>query len=303
MSKKEHDEITASRYREVNYQKIWYLQGINILNDLKTCNFQMLDLGCGNGEFSEIAREKFGAAVTCMDYSESHLERVKQLGFNIINCNFDLEEDVNKVNQLLKEKFDLVVTFEVIEHIFDVDVFLATAHNLLKKDGYIIISTPNISYFGHRIYSMFRGNLPVSEGHHIRFFSPKRLKQIMVLNGFDIIQDYSLGQSDYYIDRTIGENTKNFRAFLINTVFLLGKKLCKKSSSSRYSNLVLLAKKVEVTPIGLDPTFRQNVYNKLSYEEKKKVILRLITYRNQFFFDEHPGLRKFLDSENSTLFA
>jgi hypothetical protein len=72
-------------------------------------------------------------------------------------------------------------------------------------------------------------------------------------------------------------------------------------STSYYSNILFLAKKADAIPVGLDPTFRIIMYNKLSVEEKKKVIDRLHPLRIKFFFDEHPGLRKFIDEEKEKL--
>jgi predicted SAM-dependent methyltransferase len=236
-----------------------------------------------------------------MDYSETHLSRVKSLGFKTIKCNFDCNEDVERINKTLRKSFDVIATFEVIEHIFDVDTFLFTAHNLLKNNGYLIISTPNISYLSYRIYSKFRGNLPVSEGHHVRFFNPPRLQQTLSLNGFDVVYDYSFGKGDYYLDRAIGENKSSLRSLYIKALFRCWSFFIPKHSPSYYSSTLFLAKKADTVPVGLDPTFRNVVYSKLPVGEKKKVINRLCPLRIKFFFDEHPGLRKFIDEEKEKL--
>ena len=130
MSKKDHDEIAAKYFRPISYHKERYVHGLRILKSLNMKNFSILDLGCGNGEFSEMVRKNFKVDVTCMDYSETHLSRVKSLGFKTIKCDFDRNEDVDEINKTLRNSFDVIVSFDVIEHIFDVDTFLSTIHNL-----------------------------------------------------------------------------------------------------------------------------------------------------------------------------
>lgn len=301
MSKKDHDNRAAKHSRSVNYQKSWFNHGLDILEKTNLRNFTMMDMGCGNGEFSEMARERFGADVTCLDYAEAHMERVKGLGFKTIKCDFDSREDVEMVNNTCKGRFDVIVSFEVIEHIFDVETFLSTAHNLLKANGTLIISTTNIAYTGYRIYSMFRGNLPVSEGHHIRFFNQRRLRQVLILNGFDIVDDCSFGRGSYYLDRAVGEKVFSMRALLINVLSRVWSLFTPRSSPSYFSSILLKAKKADVTPVGLDPRHREVIYEKIPLEEKKKVIERLLPLREKYFFDESPGLRRFIDDESETL--
>src|SRR3989339_802639 len=76
--------------------------------------------------------------------------------------------------------FDIVIAGEIIEHIFDTDLFLAEIRRVLKSGGKLLISTPNIASLGRRLLLFFGGNPiielspnePDSSGH-IRYFSFK----------------------------------------------------------------------------------------------------------------------------------
>jgi len=300
MTKKIHDEIAANN-RTIQYDKIWFLAALRAIQETGVKNFTMLDMGCGNGEFSEIVKENFEAQITCLDYSETHLKRANELGFETIKCDFDRSEDVENVISQYSKKFDVIVSLEVIEHIFDIDAYLVTAHKLLKTDGILIISTPNMDFWAYRIYSMFRGNVPVGEGHHIRFFDSQRLKQALILDGFGKFRSYCSGNTDYYYERTITERKCFLRNVFIKALSFFSQYCLFPKSSMYYSSLVLLAKKSDVEPIGFDPAMRDGLYGKLSVEQKKKCIDRLLPLRKSFFFDEHPGLRNFIDSESDRL--
>jgi len=296
MSKKQHDEA-AGVARVLDYKKSWFLNGIKVLEKLNRRDFTMLDMGCGNAEFSELVTRNFDARVTCLDYADSHLERVRKSGFETIQCNFDNQEDVGDLTAQHAGSFDLISSLEVIEHVFDVDTYLATAYSLLKPGGLLLISTPNVAYRSYRMYSMFCGNLPVSEGHHIRFFNRRRMEQTLILNGFDQMQYHGFGQGDFYLDRAIGEQTRSLRGIVLRLLFKLWGVLSWKSLPSYYSGLMFLAVKCERKPVGLDPTVRDYLYPRLTSEEKSMVMKRLLPLRISGFFDEHPGLRDFIDQE------
>lgn len=300
MTKKMHDEVAANN-RTIQYDKTWFIAALKAIQETGLKNFKMLDMGCGNGEFSEIVKEKFDAEITCLDYSETHLSRVNQLGFETIKCDFDRNEDIENVVAKYSGKFDIIVSLEVIEHIFNIDAYLVTVHNLLKMDGILIISTPNMDFWAYRIYSMFRGNVPVGEGHHIRFFDLQRMKQVLILDGFGGMISYHSGTTDYLLERTIAEGKYLLRNFFIKMLAFLFRYCLTEKSSMYYSSLVFLAKKSDVDPIGFDPAMRDELYSKLSVEQKKKCICRLVPLRRNYFFDEHPGLKKFIDSEYDNL--
>lgn len=303
MSKKQHDEVSAIN-RVENFNKEWFVQGLQVIDSLNlfNSNTKYLDLGCGNGEFLELINSKYKVQGVGADYSENHLKIVHNKGFETCSCNFDNENEIENLINKYQNAFDIITSFEVIEHIFDLDAFLTTIWRLLKKDGKLIISTPNVACISYRIYSMFRGNIPVSEGHHIRFFSPKRLHQTLLLNGFDNRLEYNFGKSEYYLDRAKGENTRKIRAKIIKLTFKVLHFLTKTSSPNYYSNLLFVASKSEILPIGLDPTHRNKLYNEYNETEKSKIIENLYKYRKQYFFDEHPGLRNFIDTEYKNLF-
>ena len=139
--------------------------------------------------------------------------------------------------------------------------------------------------------------MPVGEGHHVRFFSRRRLRQALILNGFDTLRDYSFGETGYFLDRAIGEKTRSFRAIVIRVLFLLGRLLLRSKSSFSSSNLMFVARKANTLPIGLDAPVRADVYPTLAEQEKKEAISRLLPYRKNYFFDEHKYLREFIDDE------
>ncbi len=59
--------------------------------------------------------------------------------------------------------FDLVMALDVIEHLFDTDAFLAELHRVLRRDGHLLIATPNLGWWWSRL-RLLAGRAPAGIG-------------------------------------------------------------------------------------------------------------------------------------------
>ena len=102
------------------------------------------------------------------------------------------------------ETFDVVTSFDLIEHLINPDDFLAEAFRVLKRGGKIVISTPNLADFYSRITFLF-GYTPFSYDSskfriatpfslfesnrgHKSVFTYKGLKQLLPIYEFKVIR-------------------------------------------------------------------------------------------------------------------
>jgi len=146
---------------------------------------KLLDIGCGDGTIS-IHFLKLGFEVYGIDAAIKALEKAGQK--EIKTKLGDFEEKLPYKN----DSFDVVFAGEVIEHIFDVKNFLSEIHRILKKNGILILTTPNLASLEDRIKFLFGINpthvTPVHEylHFHIRPFTKYSLKKTLTENGFKI---------------------------------------------------------------------------------------------------------------------
>lgn len=111
-------------------------QKFKINSDLK-----ILDIGCGGGLVAE-PFARMGADVTGIDASEKNIAVAKihaqksDLKINYIAC--PAEELAEK-----NEKFDVVFALEIIEHVADVEQFIASCAKLVKPNGLLFVATLN----------------------------------------------------------------------------------------------------------------------------------------------------------------
>ena len=103
-------------------------------------NLKILDIGCGGGLISE-PMSRLGADVTGIDASDKNIQ-VAKLHAKKNNLNINYLNTVPE-NLKLKNKFDIILNLEVVEHVEDLDLYLSSCFTLLKKKRIMLTATIN----------------------------------------------------------------------------------------------------------------------------------------------------------------
>lgn len=156
---------------------------IELVKKLKDVH-SVCDLGCGNGHISG-RLANLGYDVTGIDASKSgiHLARRTYPHANFIEALID-----RNLNEGIDENFDLVISSDVIEHLYRPSDLLEAAQSLLKPGGQILIGTPYHGYLKNLAIAatgkMDAHFSALHDGGHIKFFSVKTLSTLMQSHGF-----------------------------------------------------------------------------------------------------------------------
>ena len=119
-------------------------------------NATLCDLGCGDGRLTAEVAEKIGARdVVVVETHPPNVESVRAKGFTVEQC------DLNGRLNLPADAFDIVLSNQVIEHLYDTDVFLDELFRITKPGGTAIVSTENAASW-HNIGSLVVGWQPFS---------------------------------------------------------------------------------------------------------------------------------------------
>jgi len=150
---------------------------------------RILDIGCGSGHLASIL-SGMGHEVIGVDVSLVRINLARDTNPGIqFECISVYDDDINKLGE---SSFDCIVSFEVIEHLFDPGGLLSRSFILLKPKGCLILSTPYHGYLKNLAISAFnkwdRHFSPYWIGGHIKFFSKKTLRQMTESAGFKNIQ-------------------------------------------------------------------------------------------------------------------
>ena len=103
-------------------------------------DIKILDIGCGGGLLSE-PLSRLGATVTGIDASDRNIKIAKM---HLEKSKLDIDYYCSSPDKFVaKEKFDVVLNMEIVEHVDNVDFFLFKSSELLKKNGLMFIATLN----------------------------------------------------------------------------------------------------------------------------------------------------------------
>ncbi|HEX9589482.1 MAG TPA: bifunctional 2-polyprenyl-6-hydroxyphenol methylase/3-demethylubiquinol 3-O-methyltransferase UbiG [Bradyrhizobium sp.] len=111
------------------------VKSLNCLSGLR-----ILDIGCGAGLLCE-PFTRLGAQVIGVDPSATNIAAAK---LHADKAQLSIDYRCTTVEQMdVRERFDIVLAMEVIEHVTDVGVFLNRCAAMLKPGGLMVISTLN----------------------------------------------------------------------------------------------------------------------------------------------------------------
>ncbi len=96
----------------------------------------LLEIGCAQGEFLEKVAEK-GTACAGIELNAHAAEVGRKKGLNI------LEESIQTHSQKNKDRYDVVCSFQVAEHIAPIGEFIQSSLDVLKPGGKFVMSVPN----------------------------------------------------------------------------------------------------------------------------------------------------------------
>ena len=125
----------------IKYIKDNIVKDFNIRSSEKPLkNIKMLDIGCGGGLLSE-PMCRLGAKVIGIDASKKNIEVAK---FHAKKNKLKIDYKVASPETLkTKEKFDVILNMEIVEHVEDINFFIKESSKLLKKNGLMFVATLN----------------------------------------------------------------------------------------------------------------------------------------------------------------
>jgi 2-polyprenyl-3-methyl-5-hydroxy-6-metoxy-1,4-benzoquinol methylase len=154
---------------------------------------RIFDLGCGNGSVARVLASK-GHQVTGVDPSESGIAAANRESPG-------LRLEVGSAYDPLAEKFGtfpVVVSLEVVEHVYFPREFAKSLFNLVQEKGLAVVSTPYHGYLKNLALSltgaMDRHFTALWDHGHIKFWSPRTLSALLLEAGFKSVEIRRVGR-------------------------------------------------------------------------------------------------------------
>lgn len=162
----------------------------NLVNKIKNKlpkNPKILEVGCGDGFFLKaLVEKKFTKNIFGVEPSAKMvLEADPTLRSKI-------KVDFFKIGLFPKNSFDLILCFHTLDHMFDPKEFVLGAHEMLKKNGHVIVVVHDTEGLSVKL---FGEKSAIFDVEHIYLFNKKTLRKIFSDNGFKAIEVANLVNS------------------------------------------------------------------------------------------------------------
>lgn len=150
-------------------------------------NSLVLDVGCATGFMGEYLIRKKKCRVYGVEQRSKEAELAKKKLTKVILADIEHGDSVDQILDVSKnEKFDVILATSLVEHLKDQSLFIKSCKKLLKPNGIMLISTPNIAHWTIRL-SLLKGNFDYTEygildDTHLHFFTIKTFRKLFEEN-------------------------------------------------------------------------------------------------------------------------
>ena len=148
----------------------------------------MLEVGAGFGTFcTEVQRRRQFSRVVAVEPTPYLAQTCRSRGLDVI------ELPVEQVRIEPGLRFDVIASFEVIEHLFDPGAFVASAVRLLRPGGILVLACPNGQGFDVQTLGTASNTV---DHEHLNYFNPASLAQLLSRCGLEVLESMTPGRLD-----------------------------------------------------------------------------------------------------------
>lgn len=172
---------------------------------------KVLDVGCGDGRVLRGLKKAFPLwKLYGVDISQPNIKALLDEGFDV-----QLVDVSSEALPYQDDYFDLVLLFDVVEHLVDPDWALTQIRKVVRRNGFVLIKTPNLAFWINRIILLLglqplytevsthkvvgrkytflgQGNQVVG---HLRIFTKPALVDFVEYHGFKIVKILGLPEN------------------------------------------------------------------------------------------------------------
>ena len=166
----------------IKYIKDNIIKNFNLKNKTKPLTgVNILDIGCGGGLLSEPI-SRLGANVTGIDASDKNIKIAK---LHSKKNNLKIKYLCSSPEKIkIEKKFDVILNMEIVEHVEDIDFFLKSCSELLKKNGIMFVATINKTFKSY-VFAIVGAEyilrwLPIGTHEWEKFVKPEDLKKNLI---------------------------------------------------------------------------------------------------------------------------
>ena len=205
---------------------------LKLINSFKTDAKELLDIGCGTGDFLSIAKNA-NWNVTGIEPNEQARKIANSKTNNSVYNNMQL-------HQLKENSFDVITLWHVLEHLPNLEMHVYRLERLLKSNGKIIVAVPNYKSYDAAYYKSFWAAYDVPR--HLWHFTKESIKILFSRYDMKVEKILPMKFDAFYVS-LLSEKYKTGKINYLRGFWIGMKSNLKALRSGEYSSLIYVIKK------------------------------------------------------------
>jgi len=176
----------------------------------------ILEIGSGFGTFCEtLAQYNFFNRIIAVEPTPDLANTCKNKGIETI------ESEIESSLPISEGSMDVIVNFEVIEHLADPNTFVSKASRYLKQGGLFICTCPNGESIGA---FLLKENAKFVDHEHLNYFNPTSIKKLLKGHQLEVVEISTPGELDvdllinYFQDHPDMLKENDFLRFMFSNI-------------------------------------------------------------------------------------
>lgn len=229
------DYISHTDSKRNLFEKVYHLvrifslkQKLNLINAFSFKERSLLDVGCGTGDFLEIAKKNDWTVCGIEPNAQARSMANKKTGNAIF--------DVDKLLNFNASSFDVITLWHVLEHLPNLEEQIRILKKLLKPNGTLIIAVPNHKSYDATYYKAYWAAFDVPR--HLWHFNKQSISKLFQDVSMEIVKIKPMYFDAFYVS-LLSEKYKSgkmsfFKGFWIGLLSNLQSLKTKEASSLIY---------------------------------------------------------------------
>lgn len=205
---------------------------LKLINSFQFSDKQLLDIGCGTGDFLKIAKDYNWMVYGVEPNSNARAIANKKTNNSVF--------DIDQLSKFKPYSFDVITLWHVLEHLPKLEDHFKVFESLLKPNGRLIIAVPNYKSFDAKYYKKHWAAFDVPR--HLWHFSKKSISKLVQQKGMTLVNTKPMYFDAYYVS-LLSEKYKNGFMNPIKAFWIGWRSNLKAKRSSEYSSLIYIIKK------------------------------------------------------------
>lgn len=190
------DYISHTDSKRNVFEKVYHLvrtialkKKLNLIDSFFSKEKMLLDIGCGTGDFLQIAQQNGWTVSGIEPNDEARKIANSKTNTSVFNTSHLLNFQDNS--------FDVISLWHVLEHLPDLENQIENFKKLLKPNGRLVIAVPNYKSYDAKYYKQFWAAYDVPR--HLWHFNQDSISKLVSKESFEIIKVKPMWFDAFYV--------------------------------------------------------------------------------------------------------